>query len=395
MSEINRRKVMKSLGAGGITMVPGATASVAGNVGRQVRIVTARGGPKDEPIETRKVPVKWVQHNKSLRSLNKAVAEQFGHLDHVQSVYLGGSSQSTDGLVFQEQVIEATPDATQEEVESLPGTLSEAGVKVPSDVTIENIRVEQAGSVPTLTGCEDAGTLTKDPYPGGLYIKPVNNDGRGTAGFRVYHDDGTEYVLTSNHVVAQTGDGSCDVSSDSVKAYEHQDDLIGPVTDGHALHDWALVDAANYTNIDDSHDVTDISNEIWHNGGDTVTIGGYWTMSGLGTIMDVNGAAKKQGVSTGYTEGTLRGKNVWNADQNGCYRSDFNGVKVEAEAVEGDSGGPLWSESNAEAKIIGFTVLKGGSTLYTESCSGNEVQEYALGYSAGPIISNNSEYHIG
>lgn len=376
---ISRRKILKSATVSGAISVGGFSGATvtAKTSSRDVRIVTARGGVNHEAIETKKVPKKWRQHELATRKVVREIQNEFMDYDIVESISRGVSGQKIQGQDYSEIWIEYDQNAAKSEVEALPSTLEEAGISVPNSVKVSTIR---KNAVPGNAEPVCSGEFTDDPLPGGLWCDGVNTGGSGTAGYRIHNSDG-EYILTANHVAS---DG-CEV--DSHDLYTWNGDHVGPIVDGHAVHDYAIVEP-------DGSGVTGISDAIWHNGGDKVWISGYKNKSGCEDLKGKTGAVKKQGHTTGYQEGTLQNVDECEWGSNGCIRMDCEGVDVKVETAHGDSGGPIWDDASDGARVITQASLAKGDTIGTASCNGSDIWARCVGFATYTIM-NNQPYAMG
>lgn len=369
-----RRKVLKAIS--GTAAVPLVTRTVTGTTDNEtVKIITARGGPNDEPIERKTVPAVWRNHELAMRQVNAQIARRYGHLPNVVSVARGPSTRSHNGFRFTQQIIRVQAGTSSSVRPRLPSTLDVADVSVPSSVVVRDVRIEEVSDRPTLTASPCTGKESPDPYPGGLFLGRAQAADFGTAGYRVY-DNSTEYVLTANHVLTD----DCKVANSRGEKYNDID--LGAVADGHAVHDWALVPPRSFQSI---------KNAIWTESGEW-PITGYKTRSGLEALIGEDVVLKKQGVMTGYLDATL--ESIDDCSSTTCVRMDCEGFRVNSYAAKGDSGGPVWEfASGGDALIVGHGVF-GRNSLGTGTCSSTEVFDKAIGWPAYKIV-NNNPYHIG
>jgi len=357
------------------------------NLSRSTRIVTDRAGLQNEAVQTRRVPKKWLNHERAVRRINKKVGRTVQNKEFVKSIYIGGASKSTDGLLYAQLVIEVNEKATESQVDALPRSIEEAGVSAPADMEFTDIRIERTEGE-YKKACAN-GNFANDPYPGGIYIESPNTVGRGTSGYRMT-DGSQEYIISAAHNFA-----SCEIDT-SVKARAHHGGdgtypEIGTVADGHKVHDWALIEPS-------STDIDDIEKKIWHGEGNNesdgakTTVGAYKTKDGLSAIKGQT--VWKQGTTTGYEGGTFKGYSS-NANNLGCIRMDWGGARAAINTAKGDSGGPMWDyvmkDGSEVASVITQIALRTGSVI--ASCNGTDVYEYGVGWPTFRIV-NNTGYRI-
>lgn len=377
----NRRRFIKGIGAGTAGLLAGGAFATTGTAQRNTRIVTARGGPKDEVRDTQKVPEKWLAHERAMEAVHAKLSNKFLKKDSVQAVYLGVSNRTDGGVYYSEPVLSVKHDATQAEFDQLPDSLAEAEFSQPKGAVVSTIQKEHSRP-PRHAAC--TGTVHPYSFDGGLYVSPGGGS-YGTGGFRMYND-GEEYLLTARHVAVD----SCSVDT-SAKLYDHNNDLIGSVADGHKNHDWVLVKA------DSSRD---LSNDIWYDGGKNIAVSGYKTNDGVKALKGQTNAVRSQGATTGYTYGTVGGQNFTgsNLDEpHYCTRFVDNGVRIETSSSQGDSGGPTWEpQDDGTAHVVTFlSLLYGNTTGSTNSCGGtNDIWSDRIGWAIWRIV-NNNPYHVG
>lgn len=367
-SNIGRRSILR-VGASAV-----AAPTIGGVVtgAEETEIVTARSGPAS-PEETATVPVKWHNHNQSIWEVHNEIGAGMAELPFVSDVFLGRAEQTIGGLGYIQYVIEVLESATEEQRDQLPDDLEETGADIPDDLVVSSIRIEEtSGEVEALT-C--SGQFSTDPYHGGLML---NGQGVGTSGYRMT-DGSNEYMLTANHVVAS----GCNLDTGFTPETITGDD-IGPVQDGHKIHDWALF------GVDQSSGITDISNKIWYDGNYITSVDGYKTQSGLNQMIGQNGQVWKQGQVTGFHKGVLRGIGSWARGPNDCIRMDGAGVRAEVESGAGDSGGPLWDQDSGGAYVISQISI-GVEDTNNYICN-TELDKYAVGWPTYKIVNNNPYY---
>jgi hypothetical protein len=318
------------------------------------------------------VPVKWDNHNHAIWEVHNEIGPGLAELPFVFDVYLGRAEQTIGGLGYLQYVIEVLESASEEEREQLPEDLEETGADIPDDLVVSSIRMEEtSGDAEALT-C--AGQISPDPYHGGIVL---NGQGFGTSGYRMT-DGSNEYMMTANHVVAS----SCNVDTGFTPEALNGDD-IGPVQDGHAVHDWAVF------GVDRSGGITDLSNKIWYNGGFTTNVTAYKTQSGLNNLIGQSSQVWKQGQVTGFHRGVLRGIGSCAIGPNGCIRMDCSGVRAEVPNGAGDSGGPLWDQDNG-AHVISQISL--GTQDTNNTICNTDIKKYVHGWPTYKVVNNNPYY---
>lgn len=377
----DRRSFMKGIGAGTVGLLTSGVSIVAGSTDGNVRIVTARGGPKNEVRDTQKVPSKWLANEQAIDTVHRKLRKKLLANDSVQAVYLGVSDRTDGGVYYSEPVISVKYDASQAEFDRLPDSLAEAGVDRPKQAVVSGIQKERSRQ-PRHGNC--TGTAHPYSFDGGLYVSP--GSGYGTGGFRMYND-GKEYLLTARHVAV---DG-CTIDT-SAKLYDKNNELIGTVADGHKNHDWVVVKCDSSRNL---------SNDIWYDGGKNIAVSGHKTNNGLKALKGQTDAVQSQGVTTGYTTGTVTGQNFTGSNTDAphyCTRFIDNGVRVRTDSSKGDSGGPTWEpQDDGTAHVVTFlSLLYGNTTGTTSDCGGgtNDVWSARVGWPIWRIV-NNNPYNVG
>jgi hypothetical protein len=337
----------------------------------ETEIVTARSGPENSPEATAMVPVKWHKHNQAIWDVHNEIGPGLAELPFVFDVYLGRAEQTIGGLGYLQYVIEVLESATEEERDQLPDDLKETGADIPDDLVISSIRKQETSGEAKPLNC--SGQFSTDPYHGGLML---NGKGVGTSGYRMT-DGSNEYMMTANHVVASGCNVDIGFTPDTITG-----DGIGPVHDGHKVHDWAIF------GVDQSSGITDISNKIWYDGNYNTSIDGYKTQSGLNQMIGKNGQVWKQGQVTGFHKGVLRGTGSWGGT--GCILMDGKGVKVEVPTGEGDSGGPLWDQDSGNAYVIS-QISVGVEETNNYICN-TVIDKYVHGWPTYMVVNHNPYY---
>lgn len=373
--------------SGAISAVTGSyiLQNVRGKSERKKRVVTARGGPNNEPRENKRVPVRWRRNEIAVENAVEKLAKEVMQYDFVQSVGSRISSRYIGSQIISTASITVDESATESEVNQLPGNLNDIGVN-SKDIIIPDIQLHRESGRGELLACD--GAKTDSNFHAGWAVQGPEGS-NGTAGYPLYDGD-DEYILTANHVT-KSGGGTCNVGIEANDAYE---DYIGDVKIAQQDHDWAAV------LISGKKTVESINNSLYYDGGRYAPVAGYKNDDGVRALKGVTGAAKAQGFTTGFTEGTVVENDTWFVGgENGCYAGDGQDIKVKNEGsqyvAEGDSGGPIfdYNASTGEALAITMTAV-GQSDQGTVSCGGAKAYSKVHGYSVEAII-NNNPFNIG
>jgi hypothetical protein len=285
------------------------------------------------------------------------------------------------GVYYCQPEISVRPDATAEEIATLPESLKESQVRVPNDLVVSDIAIRRMNGEFTLADVDCYDEVTDSPFPGGLKIKTSTSSSyqMGTSGFMVF-DDTSEYLYTANHVLMD----DCDCCIASSHAYDDNDNDLGYVSDGHKNHDWCVVERSDggYGNT-----IQYEENEI--------ELHGWVTENGIDSLQGDTDAIRQQGVISGYQTGTVKG------DQASFY--DFDCVAMSGTAVklgfpdyarEGDSGGPYWwPNSDGNWAITVHTGFEEGDGTYSGCGHSGEKGNPAYGYPVWRTF-NNTNYGI-
>jgi hypothetical protein len=374
---INRRNILKTMG----TSIAGASLAVhtVGASPRGKRVVTARTGLNNEPSESRRVPMKWYQHEFAMARTVSRLKKYLNEQKYIKEIYNGPSDQTTDGLYYTQPYVVIDEDAPATVESEVPSTVGADN----SDIHVSSVRTKRTRGNIRQHSC--TGNFDLDPFPGGLRIRNANEESVGTAGYPCHDDNGTNYILTCNHVVT-TG---CTVDTDvTVKSNDGEE--LGTPADGGESHDWAVVEF-------NDKDIDTISNEIYTEFG-SVTPTDYKTYWGVSSLIGNNGAVRKQGVTTGTDTGTIKGQNWCGSNVDDplfCTKYPCNAIKTETPNAGGDSGGPILEPTSDGANVITqVTLAAGNDTGNTASCNGASIYSATAGWPAYEIFSNNP-YAVG
>lgn len=375
-----RRSVLKKSGIGAFGFGTLTKKLGLSTFDRSTRIVTTRAGLKSEAVSTKKVPMKWLEHQRTVRKVTDRLRQVWEDVPFVGSVAYVPSNRMDEGVYYGQPEISVRPEATDEQIATLPESLEDSQLQVPSKLKVSDIAVRRMNGEFTLGDVDCYDEVTDSPFPGGLKIKN-DNDGSysmGTAGFMVF-DDTAEYLYTANHVMKK-----CDCCVPSTNAYDENDNYLGSVVDGHKNHDWCVIERSGggYGNT-----IQYEENEI--------ELHGWVTENGIDNLQGNTNAIRQQGVISGYQTGTLKGDQASFGNGN-CASMVGNAVKLGFPdyAREGDSGGPYWwpnSDGNFAITVhAGFEEFDG---TYSGCGHSGEKGNPAYGYPVWRVF-NNTNYAI-
>lgn len=181
--------------------------------------------------------------------------------------------------------------------------------------------------------------------------------------------DGTEYCITANHLFSD-GDGEypCDANWDDF-AYQHDDttddQYVGEVDKYHEDMDYARLPLAN---LGPKYDIASAS---WSG-----PVVGHASSTRLGELVENDTTCEKMGMKTGASQGPLT------ADSSDvtkdCWDTNNNAFQHHARTVVGDSGGPVYTQSESGDGISMIGLIAGTRTLpnLTTECGENTHEEF-------------------
>ena len=238
------------------------------SIDRRTRIVAGRS--QGEVIYTKKVPQKWIDHQKSIRKLTEKLRKKWKEKSFVGSVSYVPTTRMEGGVYFSVPEISVRPNATDEQISHLPTTFNDAGINKPNATVVSDIKIRKMnGEFHNMDGvnCDRYEANTGYPFPGGLEIRDVNSNKIGTSGCRVSDINGNNYLYTANHVIRN----SCRIGTSAVN--DGQGNRLGSGEDGHKTHDWLMVNDNSLLYAD----WIDIQ-------GGLQTVHGYATQNGMESI---------------------------------------------------------------------------------------------------------------
>jgi hypothetical protein len=277
-------------------------------------VTTKRG---DKVLKTKEVPRAWREHALLVRRVNEEITDRYLNHSGVKTVATIGSSKTYGGKSGFNVRVEVDP--------TNPPTLPAA---------IDGVSIVQTPAQEVGHGCTNKDWF--EPIPGGVAIWGGKNGdgGRGTSGCRVTRD-GTDYILTANHVI---GGEPCsnDPTGETVYMY----------TDSNSVSNWG--DVPNDGSFwDQSTDHVLVK-------ADRVSVGdriedtydydvlGHHTRSSLEDKQSSTDF-RKQGSTTGPQTGPITALDIsdgwaW------CIDYDGHGIEFDIKNGEGDSGGPIYEQ---------------------------------------------------
>lgn len=379
-----RRRTLKAIGATTTGLAAFETPSV-GRLPRNKRIVVVRGGSNDEAILTKKVPARWLAHERALKRVQKRVVREYLDEENVVGGALVNADRSVDGFSFSEIQIELVEGASEADLQRLPDSIEETDVAVPSDVVVSSIRKRRREGELSLHGCYGDHAWT-DSFYGGQRIS--SSSGIGTSGFRIYHQNKlTYFMMTANHVLApgnQLKDPTNCTGGKGVDAYDWDSDLVGTGTgENNVEHDWILM----------KEQTKSFGRDILISETNLRQVDGYVNDDGISTLQSNNSTVEAFGNATGYESGeiTESGKYV----SGGCIFMSFKGVQTSINTAPGDSGGPIYADwDGGVTSVIGMKLLGTGDSWTITVCGGDEVSAdpSTITYPVWRIINNNPYY---
>lgn len=369
----NRWSFIKGIGIGAAVPMVGVSAGS----GRRTRIVAGRAGHDHEAIYTKKVPKRWLKHQKSIRNITDNLSKEFLDLDHVGSVSYVVTDRTQDGVRFSQPEIAVKPGTSQAKKDSLPDSVDKSPVSTNSDLAFTDIKIREMNGELITQNVDCYRGVTDSTYQGGLEAQDSDSNSLGTSGFKVWDGDDNEYMYTANHIL---NDGSCDVAGAGM--HDANGDPLGKTVDGHKTHDWVTI----------SDESTSYDNTIEYEEG-VVKIDGYATQAGMESISGQKGTLKFQGIISGYQDAHVKGGGA--SQIAGCIKFYGSAAKIGMPdyAREGDSGGPYWWPTDEGDLVVGVHSAGEKEDPY-QGCN-------VSGYTARPCytypfwrVANNTNYTV-
>ena len=334
VSGMGRRRFLQLLSGAGLTGVSAAwltAEDVQGAGSDEVPIVEMfrHEDPTqpDQGVETevKYVPADWYNELEHARRVRRSL--QLERLDGVTEVdtrpgiYGGRSAKVRVGV---------SPEAAQ----GAGTTYDEVVSRIPAQKEGIEIEVEEVG-MPELTSCynSDFG----DSVPGGAIVKNTDG-GYGTLTGGVYDDGYGPRFITNQHIFNS-------VSNDNMYHDDTYEDPVGYIYDAYCNLDYVI----GYEQYGHT-----ASTEI---AGTSLTIEYQYAKSGIDDLVAQEETAKKQGVRTCETSGTVVSSAGYiGLVDDGCSDRDWQ-VKGEWYIDNGDSGSPAYRDlGNGEAAILSMNA---------------------------------------
>lgn len=333
----NRRKVLRTLGSGAMLTSAIGGRAVAGD--DAVELVVSRS--PDGVHQTKAVPESWADHWTHAERVNDAAQSDWMSEPGIKTIGLSRSEQRYGGKPGFRIRVGVTDE--------FEGRLPESREGIPVEVVRE--------SPVDYGGCG----VTKDTndIPGGVSMETSDDDGDcdqsfGTLGCKV-SKDGSDYMMTACHIYGGGQDPCPSGISGGESAY-HMGDYFGEVAEWDEEEDWLLLDTDDYETFDD---------QIWDPGaGERVDMVAWFTEAGVADLISTDELVRKIGVTLGREWGYVEQKSIssgWD-----CVDWDGEGVEVDIDFAQGDSGGPVWDKGD-----------DGNGIMITHSCqlSGTKIDE--------------------
>lgn len=211
--------------------------------------------------------------------------------------------------------------------------------------------------------------------PGGVQVEGgVNSSGDenavGTSAYKVTDSFGNPHLLMCAHVAEDKNDLPC--SSGVGQRIDQHDQKIGTVSEGNKSGDWAIVDESS------DSDISGFDATIQYTKPDpdaSWPIKCWYTEKGLTNDVLNGPTIYQQGIMSGHSDGILKELNVhihWGlCDGSGFFNTDDTGIRTTVEIANGDSGGPIFTESDSsnELELVGYiTAIDHDTTEDTITC---------------------------
>lgn len=357
-SRMNRRSILRGLGAGGLGLFGIRPAGAARpNATIEIDQVKTKGPNGEEKvISTRKVPRRWYNQMKRARRVNNQLQNRFISVDGVLSV----------GVTALEENVAGRPRHGIEikiEGESINPSIPRNAGGVPI-VVRKNAR---RGAFQTHASCDNPPSnynRTYDPISAGVVTEPHfdslegDNCSYGTVCCRVNKDSSSDYVLTARHLWNCALDDS-EIEGRSV--YQHGD-WIGTVSDAWLEHDAAVVSLSSSRSA--SLDVVDDPNGY--------PLFGYVTKNEMGWLLGTT--VQCRGVTSGAVTATPTDYETTRSTVCGTLENQVEYDRLNE--GDGDSGGPYFYDAgHDEYHLLGMHSFSAGSAANTTTTG---VAGYAL-----------------
>lgn len=324
----SRRSAIRSLSIGltGITSVSGIAIASKQDT-RKITTVKRHG----EPIKTKKVPQSWYDHYKRATKLTRQTQSAFVESPGVTSIGMGSQKRTVGGRRGFQIIVRAMSGANT--------------AAIPNEINGIPIKIEELSEKPEFA-CVHRGSFS--PTPAGVHVGEFDNSRTGgTIGAHVYNSNGNLRTLTANHVL---GDECTDNSGKT--AYQGNT-TFGNVEGTNEEADTALINPSRGTN-----------SEILEADDDRYELYAHRTEDGIADLISSGSTVKSTGTATGTTSGPIKQMHVGSLD-NSCVGFFGHGVITNADAADGDSGGPVYNieyiSPDVRAVFIHMNNLKEGT----------------------------------
>ena len=338
-SRISRRTALK-LATGSLSATAGfsSVSLTISSSNDMVEIVIERGLVDGEVKHfTKKVPKSWHEYE---QDVDRTLQELRSKYESNPKVF--GPSIITD----QENKTKGGKKVTQLKLSIEEGYDRS---NIPNSKNGVPIKINIAESDQPPGACENT---SYSDMQGGVAIEmdrdgdDSKDSGFGTSGCRVANPDGNcnEYLLTVNHLFLQSPDYDCEGNWDD-GIYFYNDSYYGEVYRYDQNMDYAIVDPDNESSID-AH----IKDSRWD-----YKVKTNKTRSGLKDMISDDTLVEKMGASTGGRTGEIEGINETHTY--GCVDLEGDGVLTTCDMADGDSGGPIYTESEALSDALSMCAL--------------------------------------
>ena len=343
--ERSRRSILRSIGGG--TTIGGL--SVTGKAARpdyiDIPIVMDKSG--DEILKTKSVPEPWWSHLKEVREVNRKAQRKYLGKTGVRTVGYGYSHEVIEGKHGFDIVIGLDPNVPSPEI--------------PPEIDGINTRTRKADPQPFTHESDGwCSNLARfDPAPGGVTINADNCSSlaRGSTGFKVQDSDSDPGMLTANHIFA------CGVEDHAAPA-EQCCEFIDYVGQDDKTADFAIVGGDSPW----SDQIKEEDSTYWN-------ISGFYTDNGIDDLISDTEVVYRTGVGYGTDDGPVRENNVGLSGINCDITLDDEGVWLEIDAAETDSGGPAYGLETFNGKQYAVIInhLSAGDNIYDQlTCGSND-----------------------
>lgn len=359
--QYSRRTYLKSIGAGiGLSMT-GANVSAAPN--DSVELVTAKSG--DKAVETTEVPQEWYEYEQRVDKQRKDLVQSYQSNSGIVSVEFTPSEEQVDGLSKSKILVFTNRNTTSK------------SLNVPS--VSEGIPVEAQTApdyrLPTQVGQESNGEVGTESHGGCHNDRNYNNiyggvemgppgGGYGTCATVIKKPSGKQFMLHADHVWSSCG-------YDTGEAVSQNTQRVGRVWGQSSTYDYILVERTNgppyfYPGIRFSSD------------GNRHRMAGRKTENGLRVAMSNGNYVYKQGVTSGFNRGKIRGLGAGTNVE--CISYNNNGVRCELRSTHGDSGGPIFMNGpGSDVYLAGHVSVIYNRTSQEAGCNGYNLWNYTIG----------------